>query len=95
MSIMLQSTVGGFSPEFKRRLPALEQAMIAHGLEPSSFVISKDRASAAVVVRPGTVLRGPDGFRPVTLPASRYIACTKCARACRFGQGGYTLCRHH
>ena len=48
MSITLQSTLGGFSAEFMRRLPALEQAMIAHGLEPSSFVISKDRASAAV-----------------------------------------------
>jgi hypothetical protein len=48
MSITLQSTVGGFSAEFMRRLPALEQAMIAHGLDPSQFVISKDRASAAV-----------------------------------------------
>ena len=45
MAITLQSTVGGFSPEFMRRLPRLEQAMIAHGLEPSEFVISKDRAS--------------------------------------------------
>jgi len=45
MSITLQSTVGGFSPEFLRRLPALEQAMIAHGLEPAQFVISKDRAT--------------------------------------------------
>jgi hypothetical protein len=45
MSITLQSTVGGFSGEFMRRLPALEQAMIAHGLEPSQFVISKDRAT--------------------------------------------------
>ena len=45
MSITLQSTVGGFSAEFMRRLPALEQAMIAHGLEPSQFVISKDRAT--------------------------------------------------
>ena len=48
MSITLQSTVGGFSAAFMRRLPALEQAMIAHGLEPSQFVISKDRATAAV-----------------------------------------------
>jgi len=48
MPITLQSTVGGFSAEFMRRLPALEQAMTAHGLEPSQFVISKDRASAAV-----------------------------------------------
>jgi hypothetical protein len=45
MSITLQSTVGGFSPEFIRRLPAVEKAMIAHGLEPSQFVISKDRAT--------------------------------------------------
>jgi hypothetical protein len=45
MPITLQSTVGGFSAEFMRRLPALEQAMIAHGLEPSQFVISKDRAT--------------------------------------------------
>ena len=49
MPITLQSTVGGFSPEFMRRLPALEQAMIAHGLEPSEFVISKDRATPASV----------------------------------------------
>ena len=48
MPITLQSTVGGFSAEFMRRLPALEQAMTAHGLEPSQFVISKDRASSAV-----------------------------------------------
>ena len=41
MSITLQSTVGGFSAEFMRRLPLLEQAMVAHGLEPSQFVISK------------------------------------------------------
>ena len=46
MAITLQSTIdGGFSAEFMRRLPKLEQAMIAHGLEPESFVISKDRAT--------------------------------------------------
>src|SRR5579872_537962 len=45
MPITLQSTVGGFSAEFLRKLPAVEQAMIAHGLEPSQFVISKDRAT--------------------------------------------------
>jgi hypothetical protein len=49
VSIILQSTIGGFSAEFKRKLPALEQAMIAHGLEPSEFVISKDRATPATV----------------------------------------------
>jgi hypothetical protein len=47
MSIILQSTVGGFSAEFMDRVPQLEQAMIAHGLEPSQFVISKDRATPA------------------------------------------------
>jgi len=45
MPIMLQSTVGGFSPDFMRRLPSLEKAMVAQGLEPSTFVISKDRAA--------------------------------------------------
>jgi hypothetical protein len=46
MPITLQSTInGGFAPEFTRRLPQLEQAMLAHGLDPSEFVISKDRAT--------------------------------------------------
>ena len=45
MAITLQSTVGGFSSEFMRQLPELEQAMVAHGLEPSQFVISKDSAT--------------------------------------------------
>jgi hypothetical protein len=45
MPITLQSTVGGFSPDFLRRLPALERTMVAQGLEPSTFVISKDRAA--------------------------------------------------
>jgi hypothetical protein len=44
MSIILQSSVG-FSAEFMREVPMLEKAMIAHGLEPSKFVISKDSAS--------------------------------------------------
>jgi len=47
MSIILQSTVGGFSGEFMRQLPRLEKAMLAHGLEPSQFVISKDIATSA------------------------------------------------
>ena len=49
MAITLQSTVGGFSAAFMRKLPAVEQAMIAHGLEPSEFVISKDRATPPTV----------------------------------------------
>jgi hypothetical protein len=46
MSIILQSTVDGFSAAFMRALPRLESTMIAHGLEPSDFVISKDRSSS-------------------------------------------------
>jgi hypothetical protein len=49
MPITLQSTVGGFSAEFMRKLPQLEQAMIAQGLEPSDFLISKDFATPATV----------------------------------------------
>jgi hypothetical protein len=52
VAITLQSTVGGFSPEFMRQLPRLEQAMVAHGLEPSQFVISKDWATQAAVPLP-------------------------------------------
>lgn len=44
MPITLQSTIS-FSGEFMRKLPMLEQTMIAHGLDPSGFVISKDRAA--------------------------------------------------
>jgi len=49
VAIIPQSTVGGFSAEFIRRLPELEQAMVTHGLEPSQFVISKDHATPATV----------------------------------------------
>jgi len=49
VAITLQSTIGGFSAEFMRKLPQLEQAMIANGLDPAEFVISKDRAAPATV----------------------------------------------
>lgn len=49
MSIILQSTAGGFSAEFMRKLPLVEQAMRQHGLEPSQFVIFKDIATAPTV----------------------------------------------
>jgi hypothetical protein len=42
MQIKLQSSVGAFDESFTQKLPLVEKAMIAHGLEPSSFVISKD-----------------------------------------------------
>ena len=49
MSVILQSTVGGFSAEFLRKLPLVERAMREHGLEPSAFVISKDSANTATI----------------------------------------------
>jgi hypothetical protein len=68
VAITLQSTVGGFTPEFMRKLPLVEQAMIAHGLEPSEFVISKDRATPPTVPLIGpffyayTVFVGDENF---------------------------------
>jgi hypothetical protein len=68
VTIILQSTVVGFSAEFMRRLPELEQAMVAHGLKPSQFVISKDRATPATVPGIGpflydyTVFAGDENF---------------------------------
>ncbi len=47
MPITLQGTTGGFSAEFIEKLPEVEQAMTAHGLDPSSFIISKDSAASA------------------------------------------------
>jgi hypothetical protein len=68
MSIILQSTVGGFSAEFLRRLPSVERAMMLHGLEPSQFVISKDIATTPTARLIGpffydyTVFFGDDHF---------------------------------
>jgi hypothetical protein len=67
-SITLQSTVGGFTAEFMHALPKLEAVMRAHGLDPSAFVISKDRAAPATVPLIGpffyayTVFVGEDCF---------------------------------
>jgi hypothetical protein len=49
VSIILQSTVGGFSGAFMRNLPLVEQVMREHGLEPSQFVFSKDSASTPMI----------------------------------------------
>jgi hypothetical protein len=66
VAIILQSTVGGFAAEFMRRLPELEQAMVAHGLEPSQFVISKDRATPATVPVIGPFFYDYTVFLPAT-----------------------------
>lgn len=68
MAITLQSTVGGFSDEFMRKLPRLEQAMVANGLDPAAFVISKDRATPPTIPFVGpffydyTVFIGDENF---------------------------------
>ena len=68
MAITLQSTVGGFSDEFMRKLPKLEQAMVANGLDPAEFVISKDRATPPTIPFVGpffydyTVFIGDENF---------------------------------
>jgi hypothetical protein len=42
LQIKLQSSVGAFDQTFMEKLPLVEQAMVAHGLDPSDFVIAKD-----------------------------------------------------
>jgi hypothetical protein len=42
VQIKLQSSVGPFDESFIQKLPLVEQAMIAHGLDPAIFVIAKD-----------------------------------------------------
>jgi hypothetical protein len=42
--IMLQTSCGAFSKEFLEKLPAVEKAMRAKGLDPAGFVIAKDRS---------------------------------------------------
>jgi hypothetical protein len=67
MPIILQGTLP-FEPGFVKKLPQLEMAMAAHGLEGSSFVISKDFATPATMPIVGpffydyTVFIGDDHF---------------------------------
>ncbi len=42
MQIKLQTSVGAFDESFMQKLASVEKAMVAHGLDPSEFVISKD-----------------------------------------------------
>jgi hypothetical protein len=81
VAITLQSTIGGgFSPAFMRRLPQLEQAMVAHGLEPENFVISKDRATPPSVPFIGpffydyTVFVGDENFTVTEPNDARFLA---------------------
>jgi hypothetical protein len=45
--ITLQGTAGGFSAEFIDKLPQVERAMVAHGIDPADFIISKDNAASS------------------------------------------------
>ncbi|HEY6259583.1 MAG TPA: hypothetical protein VIY51_27725 [Xanthobacteraceae bacterium] len=57
MQIKLQSSVDAFDESFMEKLPRLEEAMVAHGLDPAQFVIAKD-ASLFTNARPfGATLR--------------------------------------
>lgn len=47
MPITLQGIAGDFSAEFMRKLHGLEQAMVARGLDPAEFIISKESAASA------------------------------------------------
>jgi hypothetical protein len=80
MQIKLQSTVGGFEPAFMRRLPLVEEAMIAHDLDPADFVISKDRAvpsSAIPLIGPFfydyTVFVGDENFTVTEPNDTRFL----------------------
>jgi hypothetical protein len=53
--IKLQSSVGDFSPEFVKELPALEKTMRDRGLDPSAFVIARNMAQSTYL---------PIAFRP-------------------------------
>ncbi|MBN8980954.1 MAG: hypothetical protein J0I29_06725 [Rhizobiales bacterium] len=56
MHIRLQSTVGDFDASFVKALRKFEKVMEAQGLDPSVYVISKDRpqfTSLPFFVRPG------------------------------------------
>ena len=48
MQIKLQSTVGAFDESFLKKLPLVEEAMIAHGLDPAAFVIAKNASVATM-----------------------------------------------
>ena len=80
MAIKLQSTVGGFSAEFTHKLPALEQAMTANGLDPDAFVISKDRTTPTTVPLIGpffyeyTVFFGDEKFTVTEPNDIRFLA---------------------
>jgi len=57
MPIRLQSTVGPFDESFLEKIPKVEKAMLAHRLDPSLFVISKDQSTIGNARACGPVFR--------------------------------------
>jgi hypothetical protein len=78
--ITLQGTAGGFSTEFMGKLPELERAMAAHGLEPGDFIISKDNAASSNARPLGpffydyTVFVGDENFTVTEPNDARFLA---------------------
>ena len=58
--ITTQSACGDFGAAFLKRLPALEKAMIDHGIDPSNVIISKN---------PAQVTRLTIAYRPTGHPS--------------------------
>ncbi len=72
MPITLQSSCGPFDESFVAKLPELEAAMVAQGLDPADFIIAKDRPtvtsrSFGQQCHDYTVYVGAENFT-VTLP---------------------------
>jgi hypothetical protein len=78
--ITLQGTAGGFSAEFVRKLPEVERAMAAHGLDPADFIISKDNAASSNARPLGpffydyTVFVGTENFTVTEPNDARFLA---------------------
>ena len=75
MQITLQTSVGDFDASFLKELRRFEGVMEAHGLDPSAYVIAKDRVqfcSLPFFVRPGG-----DGFNYTVFIDGESFSVTK------------------
>lgn len=75
MKIQLQTSVGDFDDSFVKELMRFEGVMLAKGLDPSAYIISKDRVqftSLPFFVRPGG-----DGFNYTVFVDGESFSVTK------------------
>ncbi len=75
MHIQLQTSVGAFDDSFVKELTRFEGVMLEKGLDPSAYIISKDRAqftSLPFFVRPGG-----DGFNYTVFIDGESFSVTK------------------